>query len=481
MTKTSAKSFAPVRSAFRFATAVGVLAGVVCGTSEAHAQGWLADRRFAEGPGIRTGDLELHPGIGGEVGYDSNWFLRSSNTGTNLVNGAPVTPVRDAAVLRLTPSFYVATLGEQRSGEGQETRVEPRFLTFRGGISATGRYFIGKEMSDQQNIALDADARADLNRGHPISAGFFGAFVRTVQPQTQSDPNLSFTHDDIRLGGDVTFLPGGGNLDLGLGYQFAPTFYEESNAVAYSSISHIITFRDRWKFRPRTAVFSEGTLSFVSYPNSTRATFLLNDSTPLRTRAGLNGLLTNWFGATLAGGYSATFFKSGNLASTSQYDSFNAQAEAEFFLSPGNTPDEPGAATLLLSTFTFGFSRDYQRSLVGNYLTDDQLYARLEYWFGSRVVLNVSLRAERLDYPDVFATNGLKEITPGFTNYRLDGLVFAEYRFSQVFGLNTTIEYTRQFSETLIPAGPLPGNTVPAFFDQNYGHLQAFLGFRYFY
>ena len=40
---------------------------------------WLKDRRYAEGVGVREGDLELHPGIAGEVGYDSNWFLRSSS------------------------------------------------------------------------------------------------------------------------------------------------------------------------------------------------------------------------------------------------------------------------------------------------------------------------------------------------------------------------------------------------------------------
>src|SRR5690349_3139001 len=58
----------------------------------ASAQGWLADRRYTEGAGIRTGDVELHPGIGGEVGYDSNWFYRSSKEGPTIANGAPALP-----------------------------------------------------------------------------------------------------------------------------------------------------------------------------------------------------------------------------------------------------------------------------------------------------------------------------------------------------------------------------------------------------
>ena len=43
----------------------------------AQEQVWLKDRRYTEGVGIRAGHLELHPGLAGEFGYDSNFFLRS--------------------------------------------------------------------------------------------------------------------------------------------------------------------------------------------------------------------------------------------------------------------------------------------------------------------------------------------------------------------------------------------------------------------
>src|SRR5258706_13050003 len=72
---------------------------LVSWSQEASAQGWLADRRYTEGAGIRTGDLELHPGIGGEVGYDSNWFLRSHKEGPTILNGPPALPPADAGIL----------------------------------------------------------------------------------------------------------------------------------------------------------------------------------------------------------------------------------------------------------------------------------------------------------------------------------------------------------------------------------------------
>src|SRR5262245_17946069 len=78
--------------------------------ASAQEQVWLKDRRYGEGMGIRAGDFELHPGIGGEFGYDSNYFLRSPNDVPKPV---------DTLRLRIAPSFSVATAGvERRDGEG---------------------------------------------------------------------------------------------------------------------------------------------------------------------------------------------------------------------------------------------------------------------------------------------------------------------------------------------------------------------------
>src|SRR5215813_14180641 len=84
---------------------------------------WLKDRRYGEGVGIRTGDLELHPGIGGEFGYDSNYFLRSDKDPQ---------PVVGTLRFRITPSFALSTISPQlREAEGGGT--EPPKVTFRAG------------------------------------------------------------------------------------------------------------------------------------------------------------------------------------------------------------------------------------------------------------------------------------------------------------------------------------------------------------
>jgi len=43
----------------------------------ANAQAFLADPRLTDGLGVKAGDFEFHPGIAGEVGYDSNYYQAS--------------------------------------------------------------------------------------------------------------------------------------------------------------------------------------------------------------------------------------------------------------------------------------------------------------------------------------------------------------------------------------------------------------------
>lgn len=453
--------------------------GSLAWSGTASAQGWLADRRYAEGAGIKTGDLELHPGIGGEVGYDSNWFLRSSEEGPLIVNGAPAQPVREAVIFRITPSFYVKTQGAQRDGAGNPT---PRTLTFSGGVSATGRFFIGKEMSRQHNVGLNADARVDYNQGKPIGFNVYAGYQRLIQPQVLSDPNLSFNRSDVRVGGEIVGQPGGGTLDMRAGYQLYAALFEESNGVPYSSITHEVTAKNRWRFRPRTALFSDTSLRFINYPNAARASQYLNDSTPLRTRLGVTGLVTDRFGVLLAAGYGATFFQNANAPSSVQYDSINGQAEGTFYLGQGGGTDEPGKATLLLSTISLGFLRDFQTSLLGNFYNSNRVYGRLEYWFGGKMLLRFDAFGEQLNYPDVYLNSGgtPQLAVTEFTNYRVGGGLFGEYRLTQSFAINTTIDYVQQISDTQIPSAEVsPG--VQGVFDMNYRRFQAFLGARYFF
>lgn len=479
-----------LKSLLRLARPLAGLAlgsALVAAPKVASAQEWLKDRRYQEGAGIRAGDLEIHPGIGGEVGYDSNWFLRSFKDDPRIVNGNPV----ESAVIRVTPSITIGTLGSQRA----EGAPAPSPVSFRGGLAATYREFIGpEEIRDQRNVSGNAFARLDVNQGRPVGFGVFATYQRLIQPSVLGNPNLSFNRSDVTAGADVTAIPGGGTLDIRGGYQFYGAFFEEANGAPYTNLTHELSVRNRWRFRPRTALFHDTSLRFTTYPNADRALNYLNDSTPLRTRFGLTGLLTDRFGVLLAAGYGATFFKNGAAVSTQQYDSINAQAEGTFYLSQGGGSNEPGKTTLLLSTLSFGYIRDFQNSLLGNFYDSNKGYLRAVYFFSGKALMQFDAYFEALGYPQPFYNSGAGPVavngangapTGDFTNYRVGGTAFGEYRFSDSFGLNATIDYAQMISDTQLATEATPAGTAPppggGVFDLNWRRIQAFIGARWFY
>jgi hypothetical protein len=482
MTNRIASGIQPFLRLARPLAAVAVASSLFFAPKVASAQQWLKDRRYQEGEGIRAGDLELHPAIGGEVGYDSNWFLRSSSTDPRVTNGNPV----EGGVIRITPSLTLQTLGGQRA-EG----APPGPFAFSAGVAATYREFLGpQELRDQRNVSGNAFVRADINRSRPVAFDLFATYQRLIQPSVVADPNLSFNRSDVTAGGDIIATPGGGTLDLRAGYQFYGAFFEESNGAPFTNVTHEVSVRNRWRFRPRTALFHDTSLRFINYPNSARSLNYLNDSTPIRTRFGVTGLLTDRFGVLLAAGYGATFFGNAAAASSPQYNSINAQAEGTFYLSQGGGTSEPGQATLLLSTFSFGYVRDFQSSLLGNFYESNKGYLKLVYFFGGKALFQLDGYAEALGYPQPFyntpgggqvAVNGANGAPTGdFTNIRVGGTFFGEYRFSNIFGLNATIDYAQMISDTQLEVGPGAAGAQPQLFDLSWRRVQALLGARLF-
>ena len=472
------------------AVAIPFAAATFGGAKEARAQAWLRDRSYQEGIGVRVGDSELHPGIGAEVGYDSNWYMRSHKdppAGQVLANGN----VREAGVLRVTPSLTISSLGPQRLGQ-----ASPSFA-YRGSVAGTYREFFGTEVNSERNMNVHAFFRGDVLPGRPLGVGFFGGYQRMVQPSAipAGAGGLSFDRSDLNAGAEVIAIPGQGTLDMHLGYQFFGALYENSSATPLSNLTHEVSFKNRWKFRPKTAIFTETSLQFVSYPNSNRSVLVLNDAVPLRTRAGVTGLVLPRLSVLGSVGYSATFLAGGGLAQTSQYDSINAQAEATIYLTGTAVPAEDQQGVTAVSTLTLGYSRDVltgsaqsfankptylygggQNTVLGSFTGLDKFYGRLSYMFAGRAVLALDGFVDLLTLPEIFDANGttVPNTSGGFMNIRPGASLFGEYRFVDSFGVNLTVDYSQQISDVAIPLG---GNQA---FDLNNRRVQASLGARWF-
>src|SRR4051794_41003643 len=113
------------------------------GAAFAQDQVWLRDRRYSEGSGVRAGDLEIHPGLAGEFGYDSNYFLLANKGGEKPI---------DALRFRLTPSLSLSTISQQRR-EADSGAPELPKVAFRAGVAATYNEFIATKSENSDDVS----------------------------------------------------------------------------------------------------------------------------------------------------------------------------------------------------------------------------------------------------------------------------------------------------------------------------------------
>jgi hypothetical protein len=435
--------------------ATGAIAQDQAAAQAAGQPAWLKDRRYGEGMGIRAGDFELHPGIGGEFGYDSNYFLRHSTE----------TPI-DTLRLRITPSFSLSTVGQQRR-EGEIGAAEPPKVAFRATVSGTYSEFIATksensdQLSKQRNIAGFGGFQLTILPRRPFGGDVYTDLLRSVQPA--NDPNFNYNRFTARFGGGVTWAPGGGMFDWRLGYEYGLIYFEDRQFRGLSSNLHTINTRGRWRFLPRTALLYDGSIAFLRYNQNPSAAQL--DSDPVRARIGLNGLVTRQLALLAMAGWGSSFYRGTNAQ---QFDGVIAQAEIKWFITPG-TGNELFGGPLPISTAAIGYQRDFFNSYLGDYFVRDRFYLTLSHLFDGRFLLVVDGSYSPTRFPTIFAPDRRTVTHVGFTAPRADAALFAEYRVSESLGINTTLRYSANITDVAVLADPLGWN-----------RFEAFLGVRWF-
>jgi hypothetical protein len=426
-------------------------------------QVWLKDRRYTEGIGYRVGDFELHPGASAEFGYDSNYFHRASTDA-----GGPVGSLR----FRITPSLSLSTLSKQRM-EGAPTTTQPDF-EFRASVAATYNDFIpvsgpadGKAaMATNRNVGGTLDLQLSILPGRPWSGTIAAGVARSLTPSDQGISSQSFNRVIPHANAELVWTPGRGLLDWRLGYGFTGTFFEASSFGQLTNIQNQIETRGRWRFLPRTALFYDAKLGFISYTSASAQG--KTASHPLRTTLGVNGLVTSSFSVLAAVGWGASFYPSTAASGDQNFNSVIGNVELKWFITPNPTTD-PGAATLSLSSLSVGFARDFADSYIGTYFERDRAYANLSYFFGGRFLVVADAGVAPIIYPPDAV---LKRAAS--TDIRIDGSLFGEYRFKDSFGLNATIKYGQNVSSA-------PPIVVDGVADSlAWQQIEAYLGFRWF-
>jgi hypothetical protein len=413
---------------------------------------WLRDRRYTEGPGYRVGDLELHPGIAGEVGYDSNYLLRAPNE-------FPGSSIH----LQVTPTFSIATLGAQR----HEAGGPPPEFTFRGATHATYHEFVpltgGQTTKDTLQQARSVSGNLDLSLGilpnRTWSGSIYGSVARIVLP-SESGIGGNFNRIAPSAGGELVFQPGGGLFDWRLGYTFSGSFFEAQTQL--TNVVNEVSTHGRWLFLPRTSVVFDGRQGLVTYTGSSTKT----GSRPLRARLGISGLVTPSVGVTAMAGWGTSFYDG---AADQNFDSAIGQLELKYYLTP-NPGTDPAAATLALSSVAVGATRDFVDSYIGTYYERDRGYLNVSYFFNGRFLVAADGGAAAVRYPTIVAP--VKHAA--FTDVRVDASLFSEYRLQDSVGLNFTLKYDQNISSTKLTSSSGVEDNLA------FSRVQAIVGARWF-
>ncbi len=447
----------------RSALVVGVACALLCvaygwiGAIPAKAQGWLTDRTRTEGPGIRLGDFELHPGIGVEIGYDSNLYYTSDEPPPGLPSRV------DSAILRVTPHLLFSTIGAERSREGEGRADQPNVI-FRGGVSASYYEFFADER--RRNVSVDAGLNLTLFPTGPVSIILYNDFSRGIRPFTENTFETSTARDQNRGGINFIFSTPGDILQVRTGYRFGLDYFE-SRAFQYgNNFQHRVELQETFRFFPQTAIVHETSVEFRDYFESRMGPTAVFDNTVVTTQLGLNGAITPEISVLAMAGYAAGFFDSNIVGYDQDFESFIAHAQLTWRIDPN--------ARLLV-----GYRRSFNPSFIGNFYSQDRGYASFQMTLLGSLLLGLEAGVAYLDFGQLIAPDGsLLGSSTEREDIRVDASIFAEYRFTNWLGVNATLSYLGDFTDFQYNVMTASSAILdPAGFNK----FEAWLGVRVFY
>ena len=418
------------------------------------AQAWFADRDRIEGHGLRIGDLEFHPGIGAELGFETNPFLEADQVGE--AGGLTVEEsVKPSATMRVSPHLFLSTLGEDRLTDASGVYTPPSFA-FRGGLSGSLQWLgVGPGTRNYGGVGqVRYLGRVDLDETflpeRPFSVGFEQEGSINQLPLQGQQSN----HYHAAAGTRIEFGTRGGLLRAILGYKFNLDRYD---ALQNDGHDHRLQQRLLWEFLPKTALFQDLEVTMQTYDKAGKDSFLEGadeyafliadkvNNDRVNTRVGVNGAVTKTLAATVSLGYGAVFFGEGNQA-----------RDAEGLIGQAQVNWEPSERI----SSAAGYGRDVSSALQGNTVVVNHFFVRGELVVGGVFLVGAEGRLGLYDYGDDEQQRALAE---GVDSALLDSFglrvgarrsdvkltvdLNGEYRLSNWLAFTGQLSYDTNFSD----------------------------------
>jgi hypothetical protein len=450
-------------------------------SSDVWAQVFLSDPRIGEGTGVKAGDFELHPGVAGEAGYDSNYFQRADvDQGPNPPKPGGMTvrekPTIGAYRLRVTPSLSFNSYGRRAPEEGGGP---PPSAIFNGQFAASYNALFASQstfkdqVSNQNHVAGTAALGVDILPERPWGADVSADYTRVVEASNDPEAYNAFRRDMVRARAGLTWRPGGGLFSWRFGYGFMANLFEDSQYSNLNNLRHQVDTEGNWKFLPRTALVYRGELVFMNFTDKPVG---LTNGDFVRTMIGLNGLITNYLGMLVLGGWGATFFGNNGAVPAENFDSFIGQAELTWYPSSQSSLPRGGEQPVGLSSVALGYTRNFNASYLGNYYQLDRGYLNATYLFGSHFALALIGGLSHITRPPAFFANGAPRAGSGGGENRADATAFLEYRPTAALGINATLRYSAELTKKLVALDTTNSQAD----DLEFRRYQVYLGLRWF-
>lgn len=428
---------------------------------------WVANRAIGEGPGIRTGNVEWHPGVSGEVGYDSNYLQRANSSVEEDNLGEPVPSLR----FRVTPQISIRT-ADRSAEEGKDVKPVPK-PGFMFDFQAAGSYNelialksgYGQEFSELRNFEGGAGLGLKFLPGRTWSGDLSGSYNYIFEPSNQGGFGGRYSRHVINGTAGLNWAPGGGRFRWTLlEYRLNFTLFDDNQFRLYDNGNHLVSTRGMWRFLPKTALLYDGSVNVIRYTRDT-----VNDGEALKARLGINGLVTRRLALLAMAGWATSHYRpkiSGNIARN--YDSIIGQAEAKWFFSANGRLKE-GDADVGASAAALGYHRDFYDSYLADFYKRDRIYAQGSYLIGGQVITTLEGGVSFIGYPEFNSSAGTQD---SFNETRIDVKAFAEYRPMSSLGINLQIRYDQNISRVL---------DFDNFSDDlDFSRFRAMLGVRWF-
>lgn len=342
----------------------------------------LAVPAAAQGPGLRVGELEIHPTVWLSGGYDSNFFLEADSGEASGPN--------PAGILQAGLGLALANRSPNKVGLFLESKLAYRQVLFLQEDTQGGQ--VRNEVIDAQN-AVDY---ADVNLGvaflprSTFTVELHEDFRYSERPAYDA-VDVGFKQLTNSAGVDLRFRPGeraepeSRAFETRLGYRFELQRYLEGDRVGAERAEkdgHRMQLLTRWRFLPKTALLLDTRFKIIDYRRPSDRVVTDGDevvtvagpdrdSKPLRIVAGVQGLVTRRVSVVLKAGYANTFNVEG--------DSYNGPvgvAEVQYVV-------EPSLKARL------GYEHDGRDSSWSNFVVVDKVYGELELFFLSQFRLGL--------------------------------------------------------------------------------------------